>query len=314
MGLANLVPGISGGTMLLAAGVYADFVDAIAQITTLKFRIRPILTLSTIVLAAGLSILLLAGLVKGLVVDHRWVMNSLFIGLTLGGVPVVLRRVHRIRPSFIACTVLGIVAMVIMATLKPASAGSTAQNPVMLFIAGIAGASAMVVPGISGAYLLQILGQYLPILASIDRVKLSLRAQDIQGVFAEMSLVIPVGLGVVIGIVVVSNLIRWLLLKHNSPTLGVVLGLILGSVAGLWPFQEAVVPVPGNIIKGQQMTPQLIAELDAEDIPTETFTPAAGQVAGSLGLIILGLGVTLLIAKMDTAVKSDDLPEDAQSD
>ena len=91
MGLANLVPGISGGTMLLAAGVYPGFISAIAEITTLRFRPRSIATLGAVVASAALAILLLAGTVKALVEDHRWVMYSLFIGLTLGGLPLVWR-------------------------------------------------------------------------------------------------------------------------------------------------------------------------------------------------------------------------------
>ena len=89
MGLANLVPGISGGTMLLAAGVYPGFISGIAEVTTLRFRPRSLILLASIVGCAALGILLLAGSVKGLVQEHRWVMYSLFIGLTLGGVPLV---------------------------------------------------------------------------------------------------------------------------------------------------------------------------------------------------------------------------------
>ena len=89
MGLANLVPGISGGTMLLAAGVYPAFIGAIAEVTTLRFRPRSLLLLASVATAAGLTILLLAGSVKSLVQDHRWIMYSLFIGLTLGGVPLL---------------------------------------------------------------------------------------------------------------------------------------------------------------------------------------------------------------------------------
>ena len=90
MGLANLVPGISGGTMLLAAGVYPGFISAIAEVTTFRFRFRSLILLASVVGSAALAILLLAGSVKDLVVDHRWIMYSLFIGLTLGGVPLVL--------------------------------------------------------------------------------------------------------------------------------------------------------------------------------------------------------------------------------
>ena len=89
MGLANLVPGISGGTMLVAAGVYPAFIGAISDVSRLRFRFRPVLTLVCVAFAAAAAIVLLAGPVKDLVVDHRWIMYAMFIGLTLGGAPVV---------------------------------------------------------------------------------------------------------------------------------------------------------------------------------------------------------------------------------
>ena len=84
MGLANLVPGISGGTMLLAAGIYPRFIESISDVTRFRFRFRSLLCLGSVVFAALIAILLLAGVLKDLVVDHRWIMYSLFIGLTLG--------------------------------------------------------------------------------------------------------------------------------------------------------------------------------------------------------------------------------------
>ena len=91
MGLANLVPGISGGTMLLAAGVYPAFIGAIADLSTLRIRMRPIFVVGVIAGSAALAILLLAGWMKDLVIHQRWIMYSLFFGLTLGGVPLVWR-------------------------------------------------------------------------------------------------------------------------------------------------------------------------------------------------------------------------------
>ena len=128
MGLANLVPGISGGTMLLAAGVYPAFVEGIAELTTFKIRARTLLTLGSIAGAAVLAIALFAGPVRTLVVDHRWVMFSLFIGLTLGGVPVVWRLLKPARiSSWIACAA-GIAVMAAMATLQPGGAACRERN------------------------------------------------------------------------------------------------------------------------------------------------------------------------------------------
>lgn len=96
MGLANLVPGISGGTMLLAAGIYPHFIRAVADVTTLKLRRQSLLVLAVVVSAALVAIVGFAGLVKDFVIEHRWVAYSIFIGLTLGGVPVIWRLMRQI--------------------------------------------------------------------------------------------------------------------------------------------------------------------------------------------------------------------------
>lgn len=300
MGLANLVPGISGGTMLLAAGIYPRFIDAIAEFTRLKFRFRSILTLGCIGAAAGLAILLLAGSLKDLVVDHRWVMYSLFIGLTLGGVPIVWRLA---KPGSAILKVSAVAAFFLMAAIAMLQfngyVGSTNSSFVMLLVAGLAGASAMILPGLSGGYLLLLLGQYVPILAGVDRFKDAIKAREISAMIEPMvSVVLPVGLGVVIGVVAVGNLLQWLLKRHKQMTLGILLGLLIGSTVGLWPFQQCVKPSIGDIVKGQTLTGQTLDELAPEDWPTEIFTPTVATAASSLGLIAVGFGITMGIAAL----------------
>ena len=147
MGLANLVPGISGGTMLLAAGIYPRFIDAVASVTRFRFPMRSLILLACVAVAAGLSVLLFAGVLKDLVVNQRWVMYSLFIGLTLGGVPVVWRMA---RPATVGMIVAGIVSLGLMVGLALLQmygvVGGGQGSFAMLFIAGTVGASAMILP------------------------------------------------------------------------------------------------------------------------------------------------------------------------
>ncbi|QEG21199.1 undecaprenyl phosphate translocase family protein [Mariniblastus fucicola] len=300
MGLANLVPGISGGTMLLAAGIYPRFINAIADVTRLRFRFRSLLVLGTVVVAAGIAILLFAGLLKDLVVEKRWIMYSLFIGLTLGGVPLVYKMVKPLSSKSIAAAIGAFAAMAGLFLLQLYEVtGSGSQSFPMMVVAGLAGASAMILPGVSGGYLLLLLGQYVPILGGIDRLKDALKARDISAAMEPgLSVVLPVGIGVVLGVVVVGNLLKWLLEKHREPTLGALLGLLLGSTIGLWPFQVPVPPQVGDEIKGQLMTVELLAEIEKEDWKTERFTPNATQIGGSIGLVLLGLGITIGVSKL----------------
>ena len=301
MGLANLVPGISGGTMLLAAGVYPKFINAIAEVTRLKFRLMSIVVLGVVVLTAGLSIILFAGPVKTLVVEHRYVMYSLFIGLTLGGVPVVWAMAKPASGSLWGGAVAGFVMMALLALAQSAGAagGGGDAGPGLLFIAGIAGASAMILPGVSGGYLLLVLGVYVPILAGIDALKVALKAGDMSAMMGPMtSVVIPVGFGVVIGVVAVSNLLKILLARFEKPTLGVLLGLLVGAVVGLWPFQEGVAPKVGDTFKGRVMTDALIAELSPDKYPTEFFAPSGAQVGIAIACLLLGFAATAAVARL----------------
>ena len=299
MGMANLVPGISGGTMLLAAGIYPKFINAIADVTKFRFRFQSLLVLGVVVAAAAIAIVSGAGTLKDLVVNHRWVMYSLFIGLTLGGVPVVWKLAKPASPGLF---VWAVVAFLIMAGLfelqRRGYVGSNQSSVGMSVLAGLAGASAMILPGLSGGYILLLLGQYVPILSAIDQFKDALQARDVSAAMdPAVSVLLPVGIGVVVGVVVVGNLVQWLLNKYQKATLGFLLGLLLGSVLGLWPFQEGVKPEFGEMIKGKVVSAENIDDIDQEDWPTKYFSPDMSQVGGSIGLVLVGLVITLVVAR-----------------
>ena len=308
MGLANLVPGISGGTMLLAAGVYPAFISGVAEITTLRFRTQSVVLLGSIVATAALAILLLAGSVKTLVESHRWVMYSLFIGLTLGGIPLVWRMA---RPASLGMGVGALGAfgvMLAMAVARTPGAGAEPSSALLVFVSGVAASSAKILPGVSGGYLLLLLGQYESILGTIDQLKRGLLggsgsggafAPDIAVILDAMNVLLPLGIGVVVGVVGVSNLLRWLLARYGKPTLGALLGLLLGAVVGLWPFQEAHPPEPGQVVRGRTGPIESVAEREPrDDWPVRVFRPDAAQAATSLGLIVLGLVATTGVGRL----------------
>jgi len=310
MGLANLVPGISGGTMLLAVGIYPQFINGIAEVSTLTFRPRTLLTLACIVGAALLAILLFAGAISGLVVDRRWIMYSLFIGLTLGGVPLLWKMVRPLDGIVAITALAGIAVMAAVAMIAPGSSavqGAAGGHQYgMYFLGGLAGASAMVLPGISGGYLLLVLGQYVNILTAVDTFKEGLKGGDLALALQATHVLVPVGLGVVTGVIGVSNLIKLLIQRSERATLGVLLGLLLGAVIGLWPFQQGIPPGEGTIFRGDTVVlvegrPAMQSSLrviESKDFPTGFFTPTAPQVLGGLALIGVGLAVSIGVAHL----------------
>ena len=304
MGLANLVPGISGGTMLLAAGIYPRFIQALAELSGLRFRKSSFIVLGLVGVAGAGAILLGAGTVKDAVVEHRWAMYSLFIGLTLGGVPVLWQMARPATNPFWAGIVVGLLVMVALAWLQifGASSGTSREGVPMMFIAGVAGASAMILPGVSGGYLLLVLGVYVPVLSAIDALKEALRAGNLESASdSVLGVVLPVGVGVAIGILVISNLIKIVLERFEQPTLGALMGLLVGAVFGLWPFQEGVAPKVGEMFKGQVLTAERLADLSPDKYPTEFYAPTFTDVMMAVGLIGVGYMITTLVARIGGA-------------
>jgi putative membrane protein len=304
MGLANLVPGISGGTMLLAAGIYPRFIQALADLSGLRLRKSSFIVLGLVGVAAAVAILLGAGPVKDAVVEHRWAMYSLFIGLTLGGVPVLWEMARPATNPFWVGMVAGLLVMVGLAWLQiyGASSGESREGVVMMFFAGVAGASAMILPGVSGGYLLLVLGVYVPVLSAIDALKEALKANDLASASEPvLSVVLPVGIGVAIGVLLISNLIKVVLERYEQATLGVLMGLLVGAVFGLWPFQEGVAPKVGEMFKGQALTAERLADLGPDKYPTEFFAPSFTDVMMAIGLVGIGYMITTLVARLGGA-------------
>ena len=306
MGLANLVPGISGGTMLLAVGVYPAFISALAELTRFRLRAPALLLVGCVALGAGTAILLLAGPTKTLVVEQRWIMYSLFVGLTLGGVPLVLRLARHVSVALVGGAVVGLLLMLVMSVAGGRGAAGGQFSQALLGLSGLAAASAMLLPGISGGYLLLLLGQYETILTAIDRVKQALLGGGLGPLLDALTVLGPLAIGVVAGLAAVSNLLGWLLRRFDNATLGVLLGLLLGAVVGIWPFQRGVAPVPGDLLDGRVLDATQIAALDPDRWPVRFFEPSPSQVLAALALIGLGFGGTQLVDRIGRRLEAHD--------
>jgi putative membrane protein len=236
MGLANLVPGVSGGTMVLALGLYDDFIGAMSDISRLRLTPRAIIVLAMLFGGSALTILLLSSVIQAAMESFLPGMLALFIGMTLGGAPALFRDLGQPTAQKIGAMAAGFLVMAVIAlVLKPGAIEATWP---MLLIGGIVGSSAMILPGISGSYMLLVMGLYLPIIAAISDFRHALSARDFQQVWTiGWGTLTPVAVGLGIGIVGFSALLKFLLSRHHAPTIGFLLGLLLGSVLGLYPFK-----------------------------------------------------------------------------
>lgn len=236
MGLANLVPGVSGGTMVLALGLYDEFIGAVGDVTRLRIRPRPVIVLALLFGIALVTIVGLSSVVQYLMEMFLPGMLALFIGMTLGGSPLIYKETRPFDAGAVVAAVAAFVGMGLLAFVFRPDTGSA--NFLLYFLGGVIGSSAMILPGISGSYLLLIMGLYLPIIRGISTFKDGLAARDLEVLWAiGLEVLLPVGLGLVIGIAVLSNVLGYLLRRQRKVTLGFLFGLLLGSVLGLFPFK-----------------------------------------------------------------------------
>ena len=313
MGLANLVPGISGGTMLLAIGIYRHVIESIADLASLRSLLRSGVILTLVILPAVLTIVLLSGQAGRFVLEYRWVAYSLFIGLTLGGVPILVRAIGGIRAAGWFGVFVGLIVMALLAMSEGDSAAASSSGGVlMFFIAGLLAGAAMLLPGLSGSYVLLVLGQYVLVLTAVDEARGALTAGAWGDLVTSLWTIIPVVLGVVVGIGLVGLLVRWLLHAFRQLTLGVLLGLLVVEIFGLWPFKMPVPPEVGSVVRGVEIESVEQAEaVKTSRWPSVAFTPTSGQVASSCALVLLGAVISGSIGLLGRDSESAD--SDAKS-
>ena len=276
MGIANIIPGVSGGTMILAVGLYERFVDAVADLTRLRFRARSLIFLGTLGASAIVAIFVAATPISWGMEHHQHIMFASFIGLTLGGVPMIWKMMLPIKPASIIGAIGGFSAMIFLSFALRDFAVPVSFP--FLFAGGIIGAAAMVLPGISGSYLLLALGLYYPIMDGIDEFKGAVRALDVAAAMSPaLDVGLPLVLGVLTGIAGLANVLKALLRRLHDPTMGALLGLLLGSAFSLYPFRE-----PGHNDPFAAAAPA-------------TFTSVLAVAA----CILIGFGITFAISRIE---------------
>jgi putative membrane protein len=165
-------------------------------------------------------------------------MFALFIGLTLGGAPLLFKAIRPLRVDVIVAMLAGFAVMLGVVFMKQGS--GFPHNTGMDVVSGVVGATTMVLPGISGSYMLLVMDQYDRVVGSVRDLKDGIKAGDLAALKAALMVVIPVGIGAIIGIIALTNILKVLLRRFHRPTVGVLLGVLLGSVVGLWPFTQSV--------------------------------------------------------------------------
>ena len=242
MGAADVIPGVSGGTIAFIMGIYDEFVGSIARIdaTAVKMlftgRIRDFWKhingtfLVSLVLGIGVSVVVLAGLMQTLLSNFPIQTWAFFFGLIVASSIFILRGISGWKAGDLGFLALGLVLGVVVCTLSPTQ---TPDALWFIFLSGALAICAMILPGISGSFILLILGKYQFIMGCISDLVVGVdfgRNLLILGVFM---------VGAVVGILGFSKFLHWLLARWHRTTLIVLAGFIIGSLVKVWPWSNA---------------------------------------------------------------------------
>lgn len=258
MGAADVIPGVSGGTIAFIMGIYDRFVGAIAAINAealkllLRGRFRDFWKhidgsfLLSLILGIGISVVGLAGLMQMLLADFPIQTWAFFFGLIVASSIFILRGISGWRWKDGGFLALGVVLGVVICTLSPTQ---TPDALWFIFLSGAIAICAMILPGISGSFILLILGKYQYIMGTITTLVGNIGAlwgssEASSTLFWESLAVMAVfGVGAVVGILGFSKFLHWLLARWNKETLIVLAGFIIGSLVKVWPWSntEAIV-------------------------------------------------------------------------
>lgn len=244
IGIANIIPGVSGGTMMVAMGIYDKLIHCITHLFS-EFK-KSILFLLPIAIGMGVAIVASSFGLEYLFGHFPIQTNLLFVGLILGGLPAVWKNVKgkSIRAGHILAGVL-FFALVIGMAFMGETEGNAANmtfgfvNVLKLFGVGIIASATMVIPGVSGSMIMLLIGYYNPVLTAINDFIRALVSLDMNGILTGFGILIPFGLGVVVGVFAIAKLIEIIFEKCPLYAYWAIIGLIVASpIAVLWMGKE----------------------------------------------------------------------------
>ena len=236
MGAADVVPGVSGGTIAFISGIYEELLNSISSF---KFSLISVLKnegikavwkkingrfLLALFIGICFSVLSLAKLIENLLENHPILIWSFFFGLVLASIIFIAKQIKLWNIKCYLYLIFGLIFAYYITTLNPVITQNS--SPWFLFLAGMVAICAMILPGISGSFILVLLGAYKPILNAIN-------TKDFFSIIIFMA-------GAVLGLLTFSRVLKWLFSKYKNYTLALLIGFIAGSLNKIWPWKETI--------------------------------------------------------------------------
>ena len=294
MGSADVVPGVSGGTIAFIFGVFEDLVYSIKKLSgdvlrlLLRFKIRkafseaPIFFLAPLLIGIMTALITLSGVISSLLKTHPIFIWSFFFGLVLSSIFIVRKRVVTWDPHDYLALIVSAVFAYILTGLVPVE---TPETVLAFFLSGMIAICAMILPGVSGSFLLILMGKYEQVLnAVVGREVFTL------AVFVA---------GAVVGLAIFSRVINWLFTRHHDIIVSILTGFMIGSLRKVWPWKEVVETRLNR--HGVEVPLQEINVLPSQ-IDTSFFV--------SLALAFLAIALMLYLSKLHLTDGEADVLDD----
>ncbi len=235
MGAADVIPGVSGGTIAFITGIYKKLVDSIKSINIQFLRLllqrKPVAAwrhingnfLTAVFSGVLVSIFSLAKLISWLLEHHQMLVWAFFFGLIIASAIYISRKIHKWNTLTVLFVLAGTAIAFYITLATPATTPETLYH---VFLSGSIAVCAMILPGISGSFILLLLGKYEYIINAVNELN-----AEILAVFAA---------GCVVGLILFSNIVSWLLKKYSDYTMAILTGLMIGSLNKLWPWKRVL--------------------------------------------------------------------------
>ncbi len=243
MGTANIIPGVSGGTMAVSMGIYDKLIHCVTHLfkefkESMKFLIP-------VAIGMGIALVGLSFIIEPAFAHFPLQTNCLFMGLIVGGLPAVIKKVKGkgVKVSYVLPFLIFFAIVVGMAAMGEkegvsADLSFSLWSVIKLFVVGIIASATMVIPGVSGSMMLLLMGYYNPIVASIKNFVTALVSFDINGILQGCGVLVPMGLGIVVGVFAIAKMIEIIFEKFPIQAYWAIIGLIVASPFAIFLLGE----------------------------------------------------------------------------
>ena len=290
MGAADVVPGVSGGTIAFISGIYEELLNSISSFNfslinvfknegfkSVWIKVNGNFLVSLFV-GILISVLSLAKLIESMLENHPIVIWSFFFGLVLASIIYIGKQITKWTKGSVLCLILGAILAFYITTLNPMVSANS--SPWFLFLAGMIAICAMILPGISGSFILVLLGAYKPLLNALN-------TKD----FASIIILL---VGAVLGLLSFSRILKWLFSTYKNYTLATLTGFIIGSLNKIWPWKET--------ISWRTNSKGIEVPFNTASVSPFSFE-GDNQLLISIFLMLIGFGLIILLEKL--AIKKD---------